>query len=250
MKDAVLIIDDCEGVRASLFTILKDNFTVLFASSGKEGLELISEDIGLVFLDLMLPDINGLEVLRIIKDKYPSIPVVIITAYSLEDACINAFRLGARDYIRKPFNAEEITGKAKILTNIPASQARHIAPLFINNIDNYYQDIPEQILKDILKVKDCIDKNLSLPLNIADAARMAGINRTYFCKYFKLITGHTFKNYLSSVRIKAAREFLKNKELKINNVAEQTGYSPKHFSEVFKKVNGIPPKRFQSANRI
>ena len=200
MKDAVLIIDDCEAVRESLFTILKEDFTVLLAATAHEGLNILSPDIGLIFLDLMLPDLSGLQVIRIIKDKYPSKPVVIITAYSTEDACIKAFRLGARDYIRKPFNVQEIRDKAKILTNMSPSQSRQIAPLLINDIDNCYQNIPEQILKDILRVKDYISENYIAPLNINSASKMAGINRVYFCRYFKLVTGYTFKDYLVNIK--------------------------------------------------
>lgn len=249
MKDAVLIIDDCESVRESLFAILKEDFTLLSAATAQEGLNILSNDIHLIFLDLMLPDFNGLEALRMIKDKYPSIPVVIITAYSTEEACITAFRNGARDFIRKPFNAQEIRDKAKILTNIAPSQGRQPMPLQINNIDSHYQDIPEQILKGILKVKDYLSENYVFPLNITDAARMAGINRLYFCRYFKLVTGCTFKDYLVNTRLNTARELLKNKKLKINDVAEQTGYSPKHFSEAFKKAYGISPKIFISINK-
>lgn len=249
MKDAVLIIDDCESVRESLFAILKEDFTLLSAATAQEGLNILSNDIHLIFLDLMLPDLNGLEAIRIIKDKYPSIPVVIITAYSTEEACITAFRSGARDFIRKPFNAQEIRDKAKILTNMNASQGRLPLSLFINNINNHYQNIPELILKGILNVKNYISENYVFPLNITDAARMAGINRLYFCRYFKLITGCTFKDYLVNTRLKIARELLRNKKLKINDVAEQAGYSPKYFSEAFKKAYGISPKIFISINK-
>jgi YesN/AraC family two-component response regulator len=232
MKEKILIIDDELAVREALYTILKEDFTVLLAATVQEGLNILSNHIRLILLDIMLPDLNGLEALRMIKDKYPSIPVVIITAYSTEEACITAFRSGARDFIRKPFNAQEIKDKAKILTNITSSQGRQPFSLFINNINNYYQNIPEQIQKGILKVKDYISKNYVFPLNINSAAKMAGINRAYFCRYFKLITGCTFKDYLVNIRLKTAKELLKNKKLKINNVAEQSGYSPKYFSEV------------------
>lgn len=249
MKNKILIIDDEVAVREALYTILKDNFALLSAATAQEGLNILSEDIGLIFLDLMLPDLNGLKVIKILKEKHPSIPVVIITAYSTEEACITAFRSGARDYIIKPFNAQEIRDKAKILTNMNASQGRLPLSLFINNIDNHYQNIPGLILKGILNVKNYISENYVFPLNITDAARMAGINRLYFCRYFKLVTGCTFKDYLVNTRLNTARELLKNKKLKINDVAEQTGYSPKHFSEAFKKTYGISPKRFISINK-
>jgi YesN/AraC family two-component response regulator len=98
-------------------------------------------------------------------------------------------------------------------------------------------------------VKDYISENYVFSLNINSAAKMAGINKAYFCRYFKLITGCTFKNYLVNTRLKTAKELLRNKKLKINDVAEQTGYSSKYFSEAFKKTYGISPKRFISINK-
>lgn len=104
MKKAILIIDDCQVAREILWEILKNQYRVFLAETAFEGLNILSSEIGLAFLDLALPDLHGLEVLKRIKNDYPSIPVVIITAYGTEEACINALRSGARDYIKKPFS--------------------------------------------------------------------------------------------------------------------------------------------------
>ena len=244
----ILIIDDSNAVREALWRILNGHFKVFLASSAWEGLKMLSRDIDLVFLDLMLPDSNGLEVLRQIKNDYPSIPVIIITGYSTEDTCINAFRIGARDYIKKPFNDDEILQKAELLTNIFVAQKRRHVPLSENNMkDNRnHKDIPSHILNGILKVKDYIDRNHTSPLEFSDASRMAGINRTYFAKYFKLVTCCTFKDYIDTIRLERAKDLLKNKDLKISDIAETVGYTPKHFSEVFKKAYGISPSKLKN----
>lgn len=247
MKDTILIIDDHEATREALYMILEDNFIVLLAATAHEGLNKLSEDICLIFLDVILPDIYGLEVLRKIKNEYSSIPIIIITAYSTEEVCINAFRIGARDYIVKPFNPKEIIDKAKVLTSTISSQRRRPIPLSSKYFtDNYYLGISEQILNGILQVKDYIDKNYSSPLNLSNASKMAGMNTTYFCKYFKLITGSTFKVYLNNKRLNIAKEILKNKYLKVNHVAEMVGYPSKYFSDAFKKAHGTSPKNLKS----
>jgi len=75
---------------------------------------------------------------------------------------------------------------------------------------------------------------------------MAGINRTYFAKYFKIVTCCTFKDYIDTIRLKRARDLLENRDLKISDIAASMGYTPKHFSEVFKKVYGIPPSKLKN----
>lgn len=246
MDKRILIIDDYHAVRETLRIILRNTYEVILTATAHEGLRMLSEDISLVFLDIMLPDLNGLEVLKQIKNNHPSIPVVIITAFGTEEACINAFRWGARDYIKKPFNSEEILQKVEIFMNTVGTERRK--PLFIvaKKAANYghYQSIPTHILSGILKVKDYIDKNYSVQLKLSDACRMAGINRTYFCKYFNLVTEQTFQNYLHAIRFQRAKDLIKNKNLRITDIAERVGYSPKYFSKAFKRHFGTPPNKY------
>lgn len=251
MKRGILIIDDCEGAREALRSILR-GYEISLAGTAEEGLKMLSEKIGLVFLDIRLPDLNGLEVLKKIKNNYPSIPVVIITAYGTEELCINILRLGGRDYIKKPFNLKEILKKTEMLINLHSitPKKRYTIPLIVED-DNVYsktdcKDIPIHILRGILNVKDYIEKNYPSPLNLSDASKMAGVNVAYFCKYFKLITGSTFKNYLNNKRLNIAKEVFKNKNLKVNDVAEMVGYSSKYFSDAFKKTHGTSPKNLKS----
>ncbi len=246
MDKRILIIDDYHAVRETLRIILRNTYEVILTDTAHEGLKMLSEDIGLVFLDIMLPDLNGLEVLKQIKNNHPSIPVVIITAFGTEEACINAFRLGARDYIKKPFNPKEILQKVEIFINTVGTERRE--PVFIcaeKTVSyKHYQGIPTHILNGILKVKDYVDKNNTVQLKLSDACRMAGINRTYFCKYFNIITGQTFHDYLMNIKFKRAEDILKNKNYRVTDVAEQIGYSPKYFSKAFKRHFSISPKKF------
>ncbi|MDH5202741.1 MAG: DNA-binding response regulator [Nitrospirota bacterium] len=242
-KKSILVIDDCQVTREVLWTILKDNFRVYFAETAWVGLRMISENISLVFLDLILPDLSGLEVLRQIRKRYPSTPVVIITGFGTESACQSAFRIGANDYMKKPFTAEEILQKTELL--IYCSPHRQYNPISLS-IDDRYADIPSDILDRIMKVKNYIDENLKLSLTISDAFKMAGMNRTYFCKYFKLLTGQSFQDYLNTIRFKRARALLRSRSLKVSDIAELLGYKQKYFSEAFKRTFGIPPKKLKS----
>ncbi|MDX9715262.1 MAG: DNA-binding response regulator [Dissulfurispiraceae bacterium] len=243
----ILVIDDCEVTRTALKKVLEKSFCVVTAKNGNLGIKKVSDSIGLVLLDLILPDCRGIDVLRKIKQAYPSIPVVIITGHSSEDICIEAFRRGARDYIKKPFQAEEILRKVEILMYIHDMQKKSRKAIPISNIDSiekraYPKHIRTWILNGILSVKDFIDNNPSMPIDLTYASKMAGINRSYFCKYFKEITGLTFKDYLVKAKFTMAKNVLKDRDADVRDAAEVSGYNPKYFAEAFKRECGVRPK--------
>ena len=110
MAIKVLIIDD-EYVLQDVLTslLVKEGYEVLNAATGEEGLEILEkEEVDLVLLDLMLPGINGQEVLKRIRAEDPEQVVVMITAYSSIEGAIDAMREGAFHYIPKPFKNEEV----------------------------------------------------------------------------------------------------------------------------------------------
>ncbi|MGC9066738.1 MAG: sigma-54-dependent transcriptional regulator [Candidatus Ratteibacteria bacterium] len=109
MTKKILIIDDEKGVLESLKLVLSDSGRIFVASSGKEGLEILSNnEIDIVFLDILMPDQDGLETLREIKKIDDTLPVVMLTAVSKLSTAIEAMKLGAYDYLTKPFDVEEI----------------------------------------------------------------------------------------------------------------------------------------------
>lgn len=106
----ILIIDDESFIRENLKRILShEKYAVFTASDGKTGIDIIEkEEIDIVLLDLNLPDVNGIEVLRKIKSISPDLLVIIITGYATVDSAVEALKLGAYDYIKKPFKADAI----------------------------------------------------------------------------------------------------------------------------------------------
>ena len=106
----VLIVDDEEVLRDVLQTLLaREGFDILLASSGEECLSMLdTEEIDLVILDIMLPGISGIDTLRSIRLSNPSLPVIVITAFSSIDGAIEAMKHGAFHYIPKPFKNDEV----------------------------------------------------------------------------------------------------------------------------------------------
>jgi len=112
----VLICDDEEGIRESLKLILEDHYDLILTDGGEQCLSCLDHDrdIGLVLIDIKMPKVDGLEILKHIKQKYPDLKVVVITGYKSVETAAEASRLGAAGYIVKPFDAKEILETVKI----------------------------------------------------------------------------------------------------------------------------------------
>jgi nitrogen regulation protein NR(I) len=107
---AILIIDDDDQLRRSFEKLLAaEGFSVSSAPSGEKGLQLLSENLpDLVILDMRLPGMNGLETYRAIHDVEPKLPVIIMTAYGTTETAIEATKMGAFDYVLKPFDIPDM----------------------------------------------------------------------------------------------------------------------------------------------
>ncbi len=110
-KERILIVEDEKLLRWSLRERLqREGYRVFEAATGREGLELTEDPgIDLLLLDHRLPDTTGLELLKTIVSHHADVPVILMTAYSTLETAVEAIKLGAFDYINKPFNQDELT---------------------------------------------------------------------------------------------------------------------------------------------
>jgi len=110
MRKKILIIDDESTIGLSCKRVLeKENFEVVFHQNGKDGMkEAISNDFDLILLDLLLPEIEGMEILRALRSKGITSEIIIITGYATIQTAVEAMKLGAADYICKPFSPDEL----------------------------------------------------------------------------------------------------------------------------------------------
>lgn len=108
-KPRVLVCDDEVGVRESLNLILSDDYDVIFAKNGAEALDQISNaNPDLVLLDIKMPKIHGIEVLKKMKQSKSKLPVIIITGYQSTEIAQEALKEGATNYIPKPFDSAQV----------------------------------------------------------------------------------------------------------------------------------------------
>jgi YesN/AraC family two-component response regulator len=245
-KKKILIVEDEKEQADCLKELLTlkpvnswESVDVLYAASGNEAIKQLTPDIDIVVLDIILPDMSGLEVLRYIRERYPSISVIVVTAYGTEDLCLRAFRLGAKDYIKKPFSFDEL------LKKIEAILAGSFCEINDESDVSESPMIPPQILSRLVKVKTYIDYNYMLPITISELSSVSGLNRVYLCKYFRALTGFTCNAYIRRLRLDHAIQLLKEGDNSISDVSMKLGYSPKYFSTLFKKTYGVVPKKIK-----
>ncbi|HWR57305.1 MAG TPA: DNA-binding response regulator [Thermodesulfovibrionales bacterium] len=247
MKNEILVMD-CED-RGTFWLTLRSDYKILFATTAEEGLGMLSEKVALVFLSMRLPDMKSMEVFRLIKEKYPSTAVIIITACATEETAIEPFRKEGGDYAKRPLDAEDLLRKIKALVGVDDdARKQQDTSLLVGMLqDEQYPDIPPHIVEGILKVRDFVARNYSESLSLTAACRMASVSKTYFCHFFKRITGHSLRSYQHAVKIQMAGRLLADSRVSVKEVARRLGYhDPNYFSTVYRKVTGIPPKQLRA----
>ncbi len=108
-KATILVVDDEHGVRQSFNMVLKDEYSVLLAGSGEETIEVFTKNsVDLILLDILLPDVNGLDLLEKLKGIDPNTEIIMVTAVKEIQTAVKAIKLGAYEYIVKPFLVEDV----------------------------------------------------------------------------------------------------------------------------------------------
>ena len=117
MKKPIMVCDDEEGVREALKLILEKDYDVIFAESGSAAIEKMrASPVDLVILDIKMPHKDGLETMRALKRINPAAKVIIATGYRSVDTAQEAMKLGAVDYITKPFDRRQIMATVQKIT--------------------------------------------------------------------------------------------------------------------------------------
>ena len=120
----ILVVDDEERmVRFIRLNLEHDGFEVLVAFNGRQALDRVREDLpDLVLLDVMMPDMDGFEVLRMLRE-FSDVPVIMLTARSMEEDIVHGLELGADDYITKPFSPRVLVSRVRaVLRRVEAAR--------------------------------------------------------------------------------------------------------------------------------
>jgi YesN/AraC family two-component response regulator len=232
-RKTILLVEDELVVREMIRGALEREYDVLEASTYSEAVSQLTHHIDLALIDYALPDRDGLEVLKAIREAQPTLPVILMTGYGSEHMVIKALRVGVTDYIKKPLSFSYLM---KRLSDI----------LGMNPGTPFWRDpvTREEFVMD--GIAAYIEERSMEDLSLDKLARMVCMSRFNFCRAFKGRFGMSFISYLNSLRVKKAARLLEDSHLSITEIATFVGYeSVTHFGRVFKAVYGETPTAFR-----
>lgn len=238
VKPIVLLIEDNVDMRNFMQHILQDEYTVIEAEDGVKGIDKAVKYVpDIIISDVMMPEKNGFEVCSILKDNVTTshIPVILLTACSLDEQKAIGFESGADAYIPKPFNGELL----KIRIRKLIENRNKIKQTFGNNLINKSKKTTlgdaEQAF--ISNFKNYVEANISDPeLNVDDIASNMNLSRVQLYRKIKSVTDYSPVELVKIIRLKYATELLNMKSKTMSEVAYEAGFSsPSYFTKCFKE---------------
>lgn len=248
----ILITEDDDEVRCFLERELSPHFKTRTAANGKDALRVLEEEeISLVVSDVMMPEMNGFELCRMIKSQLPfsHIPVILLTALTDERQRIFGITGGADDYIQKPFHTDYV--KIKIIHLLQERQKLRERLLEKLRDNKLLLSEPEKVesIDDafLRKFAEQIEAVYADPeYNVEKLSETLGLSRGHLHRKIKELTGTTPVEFLRTYRLNKATQLLRQNAYTVSEVAYRTGFSsPAYFSKCFKAVYGVTPTEYQ-----
>ncbi|MDR2775625.1 MAG: substrate-binding domain-containing protein [Tannerella sp.] len=245
-RETVLVIDDNPDIRTFIKTILQNNYAIMEAEDGAGGFRKAVHYIpDIIVSDIMMPPPDGLELCRRLKNEISTshIPVILLTAYSLDEYRISGYKNGADAYIAKPFNSDMLEVRIRNLIE----NRRHLKDIYRQNILSGEKNIPEDLDKIFMdKFRGIVENRFQeSDLNVEDLSLDAGLSYTQLYRKIKALTGYTPNELLKIIRLQKAHQLLSPSGFNVSEIAYKTGFtSPSYFAKCFKDFYGESPSDY------
>ncbi|WP_370863021.1 substrate-binding domain-containing protein [uncultured Duncaniella sp.] len=257
-KPIVLIIDDNKDIQKLVGELLNDNYNIITATNGKDGVKMAAKYVpDLIICDVMMPVMDGMECCRHIKEEISTshIPVLMLTACSMDEQRVQGYDSGADGYLSKPFNSAVLRSKcASLITNrkrVKELWQSHIAPhvktgsepsarknIPTSDIDDEFYNRFLEIFKAEMGHSD---------LNVDKIASMLGLERSQFYRKIKALTNYAPVELIRRLRLQHGRVLLTTTNKTISEIAYETGFStPAYFTKCYRDAYGETPSEVRS----
>lgn len=243
-RPLVLIIDDNNGMRAYLRSILQDKYNVSEATNGEQGLEKARREVPkLVVCDVMMPVMDGLEFTKRLKEDTATshIPVVLLTARSLSEQRKEGYDTGADSYITKPFSGQVLLSR---IENLLRSRIM-LRSVFAGDKQETEEEekLNEADKTFVGRLRTAIQENLGdSDFSVERLGEEIGLSRVQLYRKVKALTGQTPVELLRKARLTKARQLLEKTEKSVSEIAYEVGFtSPSYFNKCFKDEFDINP---------
>ena len=246
-KPTVLIVEDNEDMRQFIRYILSDSYNLIEAENGEEGFEVAKKHLpDVVISDVMMPKTDGFDLCQLLKTNVATnhIPVILLTAYALDEQKQVGFESGADAYISKPFNVKLLkTRVRKLIEN-----RKKIRESFSNFLLNETKQetlgkVEQQFITDFTQY---VENSIANPeLNIDEIADALGLSRSNLYRKIKSLTDYSPNELIRTIRVKYAKQLLNSKAKSISEVAYEVGFSsPSYFAKCFKDFYNESPTEY------
>lgn len=249
-RPPIMLVDDDQEVLQYLEEQLVSDYLIYKIPNGKEALQKIrTTSPQLVISDIMMPEMNGIELCRRIKENPETcdIPVILLTAKYMTSQIEEGLEAGADDYIVKPFQLSILKARIRNLLSLRQKMKR----VYESHLSSEQLGLPDsaggdEFLKNYI---DIVKANLSnAELDIAIIYESLGMSRTSFYRKVKAATGLSPVDLIKSIRLEASAKLLRESRMNISEIAQQVGFSSRsYFARNFKEAYGISPTEYQDA---
>lgn len=246
-KPIVLVVEDNYDMRKFIQYILNNEYNIITSDNGADGLTKAKKYIpDIVISDVMMPEKNGFELCSMLKENISTshIPVILLTACSLDEQKSIGFESGADAYIPKPFDAHLL----KIRVRKLIENRQKIKEAFSNNLIN---DTKKESLGEIEQLfindfQSYVEEYISnSELSVDEIADHLKLSRSQLYRKIKSLTNYSPNELIRIIRLKYAKQLLNNKVRSISEVAYISGFSsPSYFTKCFKDIYGESPKEY------
>lgn len=253
-KPLVLIIDDNRDIQKLVGELLASDYNIIAAPNGREGVRLAARYVpDLIICDVMMPVMDGLECCRRIKEEVSTshIPVLMLTACSLDEQRVEGYESGADGYLPKPFNSSVLKSRcASLIANrkrikdlwqsgpFPVTSDRRpkaIESLGTTDVDSdFYRRFLDILMKEIG----------NQDLNVDMIASKMGLERSQFYRKIKSLTNYAPVELIRRLRLQRGRELLLTTDRTVAEIAYETGFStPAYFTKCYRDAYGETPSQ-------
>ena len=250
-RPVILVVEDYDDEREYLVGRLQDEFDVISARNGKEGVDKAKEILpDLIISDIKMPEMDGFEFCRLLRDDTITshIPFIFLTGSQSEESKLEGLRIGADDYISKPVKYSFLLARIQNLFERRKKIIERLNKEFTFNSE----DISSKDGEFLKKAEEIVKKHIADEgFNVIVFSNEIGISRTQLFIKFKALTGDTPNSFIHRIRLQKAATLLKSTSLNVTEICYEVGYKyPGHFSRCFKEFFGCSPKEFQKSNNI
>ncbi|MGB3800087.1 MAG: response regulator, partial [Lewinella sp.] len=240
----LLIVEDNEEIRDYIESVLVEDYRLVTAANGKEGLErAAAEHPDLVISDVMMPEMDGIALCAALKQDIQTshIPIILLTAKSSDLQKLEGLEIGANDYVTKPFSPRELQLRVQnLLVSIRNARDRTGRTLRLEPAEVQVTSADADFLERAIDAVTVQMENTNYKVD--DLARDLAVSRALLFTKMKAITGHTPNKFMKLLKMKRAAQLLSTGEFLVAEVAAQVGYRDvKYFSSSFAKEHGCNP---------